>query len=442
MEFPLLLSVGIVAGFACLLRFLSDGSRLSRSSGLPRPICKRALAGCERSCESVGLALFKKGKAHEAKEFLTRCIDTDRPEAMRAMILIDLRGHKFKQHHVRGLMLRLKVLDRTLYDEVRCQVFPRFDVGHLRAIYASDSDDLACAYHLGSKLKSTTNQKEAIELLQAALVEFPEAHLLLAKIYSGDSLGHRDIKKALRHFSAAIKEEVQDSQATYVEFLEALTPVEVIDCGLPEERETLAKTIGADTVSSSQDMWASLSKTFGHSISNLARKGQGVTYEAALTSVLKSRKIKAPKGSSILSREDLLMESRFKEIMRDLPEEDRKQFLDKVKAKLEEGKLGYGTLGALSASSLAIGASGFTPYLMATTTMSVLSGTAGVTLPFAAYATLTTTISVLTGPVGWAALAGGLAYTAGKPDREKTLLGVLGVMAIAAIRQRLLDEPV
>ena len=47
------------------------------------------------------------------------------------------------------------------------------------------------------------------------------------------------------------------------------------------------------------------------------------------------------------------------------------------------------------------------------------------------------TIGALAGPVGWAALAGAVVYTAGRPDKEKLFRGVT---AISAVRQRLLYE--
>jgi uncharacterized protein YaaW (UPF0174 family) len=59
------------------------------------------------------------------------------------------------------------------------------------------------------------------------------------------------------------------------------------------------------------------------------------------------------------------------------------------------------TTGSMIAALTAANLSGFGVYLLATTTLSTLSGIIGITLPFAAYTALTSSLAFLTGPVGW-----------------------------------------
>ena len=57
--------------------------------------------------------------------------------------------------------------------------------------------------------------------------------------------------------------------------------------------------------------------------------------------------------------------------------------------------------GSVFALLTAAQVSGFGVYLLASTTLSTLSGIIGVTLPFAAYSSLSSAIAVIIGPVGW-----------------------------------------
>ena len=53
--------------------------------------------------------------------------------------------------------------------------------------------------------------------------------------------------------------------------------------------------------------------------------------------------------------------------------------------------------GALTAAQL----SGFSIYLLATTSLATITSVIGVTLPFAAYTMMSTAIAVIIGPAGW-----------------------------------------
>jgi uncharacterized protein YaaW (UPF0174 family) len=84
-----------------------------------------------------------------------------------------------------------------------------------------------------------------------------------------------------------------------------------------------------------------------------------------------------------------------------MTEEQRANFENEVLKLSEETGFKGLKAGAVFATLGAAQLSGFGVYLLATTTLSTLSGIVGVTLPFAAYTGLTSYIAFLTGPVGW-----------------------------------------
>lgn len=64
----------------------------------------------------------------------------------------------------------------------------------------------------------------------------------------------------------------------------------------------------------------------------------------------------------------------------------------------------------LGGSLLAANASGFATYQGVSTAAGVVTGAAGVSLPFSAYTTASTAISYATGPIGWCTLGAFAAY--------------------------------
>lgn len=84
-----------------------------------------------------------------------------------------------------------------------------------------------------------------------------------------------------------------------------------------------------------------------------------------------------------------------------MTEEQKVEFENEVLKLSEETDFKGLKAGSVFATLGAAQLSGFGVYLLATTTLSTLSGIIGVTLPFAAYTTLTSSIAFLTGPLGW-----------------------------------------
>lgn len=70
-------------------------------------------------------------------------------------------------------------------------------------------------------------------------------------------------------------------------------------------------------------------------------------------------------------------------------------------------------------------AAGFSLYTTSAAALSALSGTIGVTLPFAAYTGLSSVLSFATGPIGWATMTGWLAWQLTQADWKKLLPAIV-----------------
>ncbi len=127
----------------------------------------------------------------------------------------------------------------------------------------------------------------------------------------------------------------------------------------------------------------------------------GTSYTEILEKVAKKLKIK---NLNVTNKEleRAITLSVFESFISKMSLEQKEKFEKEIIsiAKNENGTL-LKTGGVISALT-AVNLSGFSVYLLATSTLSTISGIIGVTLPFAAYTTLTSAISVIIGPVGWA----------------------------------------
>ena len=77
----------------------------------------------------------------------------------------------------------------------------------------------------------------------------------------------------------------------------------------------------------------------------------------------------------------------------------------------------------------AVKAGGFSAYLAATTALGLLTGAAGITLPFAAYIGLTSSLAVATGPVGIMVIGTWLLWLITRPEWKKLILAIAYIIA-------------
>ena len=84
---------------------------------------------------------------------------------------------------------------------------------------------------------------------------------------------------------------------------------------------------------------------------------------------------------------------------------------------------GASMFGTLTAAQL----SGFGVYLLASTSLSAVTATLGLTLPFAVYTTMSSTIAVIIGPVGWIGAGLFLVWRLTAPSYKRLIPAILYV---------------
>ena len=127
----------------------------------------------------------------------------------------------------------------------------------------------------------------------------------------------------------------------------------------------------------------------------------------------------------------------FEKMWDKLTPEQREELLAKVDPsgtiKNATAIAALGGAGALTALSTTVAFTGFAFYTTMSSTIAMLAGSLGVTLPFTAYAGASTIVAVLSGPVGLAVIGamaiGGIAL-AGGPDLQKTTTLICQVHAL------------
>ena len=87
-------------------------------------------------------------------------------------------------------------------------------------------------------------------------------------------------------------------------------------------------------------------------------------------------------------------------------------------------------------------AAGFSLYTSSATALSFLSGSIGVTLPFAAYTGLSTFLSVVTGPLGWIAMGGLTGWMLTSPEWRKLTFPIVCIINSRARRTEFPEWPV
>ena len=101
-----------------------------------------------------------------------------------------------------------------------------------------------------------------------------------------------------------------------------------------------------------------LQKFGGDTFANLFRLGDGIKYDEILNDVLKHLNISFDKSSSIINREDILIERVFEDIIKDIDEND----VAKLIKDLNISVINYKTPAIMLAIQTAIKAGGFASY--------------------------------------------------------------------------------
>ena len=219
--------------------------------------------------------------------------------------------------------------------------------------------------------------------------------------------------------------------------------LELLSNANEEEREALEKFSGIKFEEEGQ-FEKSVRTKASHDVAVLVKRIKGVDKDLALATYsdmldLTGKNFGANRdGRSDREFERHLVQAAFEKMVDAMDEKDRK-LLEHEISKYADKHLGGKNLDiALSSGGLlAANLGGFATYTMASSLLAGVGSTLGVTLPFAAYTTLSSTLSVVLGPVGIGALGLWGLHKITSPNIKVTILIVL---AVAAIRERLLFE--
>ena len=219
--------------------------------------------------------------------------------------------------------------------------------------------------------------------------------------------------------------------------------LELLSNANEEEREALEKFSGIKFEDEGQFEKAVRTKA-SHDVAVIVKRIKGVDKDLALATYsdmldLTGKNFKENRdGQSDREFERHLVQEAFEKMVGAMGEKDRK-LLEHEISKYADKHLGKNNLDiALSSGGvLAANLGGFATYTMASSLLAGAGSTLGMTLPFAAYTTLSSTLSVVLGPVGIGALGLWGLHKITSPNIKVTILIVL---AVAAIRERLIFE--
>lgn len=133
---------------------------------------------------------------------------------------------------------------------------------------------------------------------------------------------------------------------------------------------------------------------------NLAEVFGDTSYREILLRVQKKLKLNSP-GLENQDIERKIVQHIFKATISKLSNEEKIQYENEIIEKAKKEGKDYLRPGAVFATLTAANLSGFSVYLLATSTLGTLTSLIGVTVPFAVYTSLTSSIAFLTGPAGW-----------------------------------------
>lgn len=137
------------------------------------------------------------------------------------------------------------------------------------------------------------------------------------------------------------------------------------------------------------------------------------SYRQILEEVCLKRNLKIDNNSSIHKLEESILQNKFKTIIENLGDEDKKKFQKELEKFATKNGVDASQIKSLTALGTLAGANfaGFGLYIMATTVVGGITSAIGLTLPFAVYTGMSSVLSIVTGPVGWIAGLGYLAYS-------------------------------
>lgn len=219
---------------------------------------------------------------------------------------------------------------------------------------------------------------------------------------------------------------------------EILTLVDLLRYAMDDERSCIAgvlKTRSTAPIALADVLRATGSHTIGVVKRRLLGQEAYVGYREIVAAAYKrvlGSKLSIQSEAQCSSYERSIVERLFDATLNELSPEQRGQLAKSIsQVAAERGERFTGLVTVSSVMAIA-SASGFGPYLVASTVVGVMSHAIGITLPFAFYTTMSSTIALLIGPIGWAALGVWLVHRLGGPDLRRTTAAIAFVAYIRA----------
>lgn len=217
--------------------------------------------------------------------------------------------------------------------------------------------------------------------------------------------------------------------------LEELRPL--LDKATQEERDTLAEILEA-VDSSAENIAFQLQWSYQSIFGWMFKEDEDVSYTEIVIKVAKKLDINYL-GVSLEDLEIQIAQHVLKATWEEMTPEQREE----VESELRETAQKFDKAGAFVGSGSIFAAltgaklSGFSIYLLATTSLGAVTSGLGITLPFAVYTTMTQTIGLFLGPLGW--ISAGL-FAMWKITDTNYKRVIPAVICVAAIRARLREE--
>lgn len=221
---------------------------------------------------------------------------------------------------------------------------------------------------------------------------------------------------------------------------ETLTLVDVLRHATDDERSSIARVLKTSATAPTA-LADALRATGSHKIGIVKRRLLGqeayVGYGEIVTDAYKrvlGSKPSIQSEAQCSSYERCIVEKLFDATLNELSLEHRVQLAESISQVASERGERFNSLVTVSSVMAIASASGFGPYLVASTVVGAMSHAVGVALPFAFYTSMSSTIALLIGPIGWAALGVWFVHRLGAPDLRRT---TTAIAFVAYIRARL-----
>lgn len=228
------------------------------------------------------------------------------------------------------------------------------------------------------------------------------------------SLSQRAIFKVLeitnKSRESIVSEIKNNSKAAGMTRLNVDHPIEVLKYANEGELQNLAITLGIDSAEPSEIVskieeygTGRFDKLVKKTVPRLSKPHK--SYDEILADLIAEHEVEIKSGSpSRLDKEESILLAVCQKKLEEMTPEDRAKVENDLRKQAEaNGQSFSGILlatGGLAAANL----SGFSLYMLASTTVGTLTGLLGVTLPFVFYTGMSKAISIAIGPIAWTVL--------------------------------------